>query len=181
MRWDYKLVSYSLLIYFTYGILNLLDLNDFVVPLPLSFIFTIIISIVFSFKTKLSIYTSIFTGIPLLILKDLFIYNYEWTGIIFIILSLISWMVLGLLLIKYAEKNSYILTTGVLLIFAPILLINSLILSLGYLTILLLISFYILQKGFLRTNIPLERSLLMLSFIITLFLINEASVFLVSQ
>lgn len=179
MRWDYKLVSYLLLIYFFYGLINLLELSDFVVPLPLSFIFTLLTSFLFSLKTKFSICTFLFFCIPLIMLKDLFIYNYELLGVILILLSVTSWITLGILLIRHDNESTLVKITGILLICSPILFISYQITSSIYLITLLIVSFKTLQKNSLVSNIPLERSLLALTFLIALFLLNETSNWLV--
>jgi hypothetical protein len=179
MRWDYKLVTYSLLTYGIYGVINLFQLYSFVVPLPLSFILAILLSLVFCFRTIISINTILYLGIPLIMLKDLIIFYNEFIGIVFIILGIISWIVLGILLVRVANNN-FIKTTGVLLICSPILLLNWVTLSLVYLIILLLFSIKTLQSKELNLSIPLERSLLILIFIDTLYLLNEASIGMVS-
>ncbi len=180
MRWDYKLVTYSLLTYAIYGVLNLFDLNSFVVPLPLSFILAPLITIVFCLKTTISINTLLYLGIPLIMLKDLFIYYDEVIGIALIILGIISWITLGILLIKRPNNNFFIKTSGVLLICSPLLLLNWKALSLVYLIILLISSVKTLQIEDLSLNKPLERSLLILIFINALYLLNEVSIGLVS-
>lgn len=180
MRWDYKLVIYLLLTYFIYGVINLLELNNFVVPLPLSFIMAIIVSLAFIFKTKPSIYSILIIGIPLVMIKDLIIFYDEKLGITMTILGLISWMWLGLLLINYSKKNTLTRLTGAFLIMTPVLLFNHTTLTLIFISTILILSYLTLQKNILSKKNALERSLLTLSFILAMFLLNEVSIWLVS-
>ena len=178
MRWDYKLVSYLLLTYFIYGVFNWFSLSDFVVPLPLSFIFAPLIAFTFVIKTKPSIYSILYLAIPLIMLKDLFIYYNENLGIAFIVVSILSWMILGGLLFKESKNNLLTKASAIGLLASPILIIGNHNLNLGYLLIILFTSFKTLQTN---NNIkePLERSLLLFSFINALYLLNETSIWLV--
>lgn len=178
MRWDYKLVSYLLLTYFIYGIVNLLALNDFVVPLPLSFIFAPLIALTFAIKTKPSLYTLLFLAIPLLMLKDLIIYYNETLGIILSIIGLLSWMILGGLLLK-KSKSFFLKVSAIGLLIAPLLLIGIQYLSFAYLTILLIASYKTLQDENNKLQEPLERSLLLFTFINALYILNEVSNYIV--
>lgn len=174
MRWDYKLVSYLLLTYFIYGLINWFSLSDFVVPLPLSFIFAPLIALTFIIKTKPSIHTFLYLAIPLLMLKDLVIYFNEIVGIICSIIGLIAWMVLGGLLFKSTERSFFTNISAFGLLAAPLLLIGNQYLSLGYLIILLFTSYRILQSEN-KLKEALERSLLLFTFINALYILNEFS------
>lgn len=180
MRWDYKLVAYLLLTYFISGVLNYFSLNAFVVPLPLSFLFAPLIALTFALKTKPSFYTLLFFGIPLLMLKDLIIYYNENLGILFIVLSLVSWLILGGLILKRAKSSLLLKLNGVSLLAASILLVGNAYLSAGYLSLVLITSFKTLQTNTKQLSEPLERSLLLVAFITALYFLNETSIWLVS-
>ena len=174
MRWDYKLVYYLLLTYFIYGVFNWLSLSDFVVPLPLSFIFAPLIAFTFIIKTKPSLYSLLFLAIPLLMIKDLIIYYNETLGITLSIIGLFSWMALGGILLKNYKDNLFIKITAIGLLIAPILLLGNQYLTLGYLAILLFTSFKILQNNNSLKE-PIERALLLFTFINALYALNEFS------
>lgn len=178
MRWDYKLVYYLLLTYFMYGLFNWFSLGDFVTPLPLSFVFGLIIPLTFLLTTKPSFYSVLFFTIPLLLFKDLIIYYNENMGIGFIITSLVSFMILGLVTLKKSAKNKLIQINGLLFTLIPILLLNNKIISIVYIAFTALITFKSLQTELIK-HPPLERALLSSFFIQSLFLMNEASIWLV--
>lgn len=179
MRWDYKLVYYLLLTYFMYGLFNWFYLGDFITPLPLSFVFGLIIPIAFLLKTKLTLYSILFLTIPLLLFKDLIIYYNENIGAIFIIVSLTSFVVLGLILLKRYTQNKLILINSLLIMLSPILLIGNNNLSTVYITLTAFITFKSLQLDIIK-DLVLERTLLISFFIQTLFLLNETSNWLVA-
>ncbi len=178
MRWDYKLVYYLLLTYFMYGLFNWFSLGDFVVPLPLSFVFAFIIPVAYLFATKPSLYNLLYLSIPLLLFKDLVIYYNENIGIGLILTSLTAFVALGIILLTKKAKNRLISTNGILFTIAPILLIGNNILSVSYIALTALLTFRNIQSEFIK-HIPLERALLTSLFIQVLFLLNECSNWLV--
>ncbi len=181
MKWDIKLVAYSLLIYFTFGLINLISLGDFVVPLPLSYIFCTIISLIYFFTSKISIHSLLFICIPLIVLKDLIIHYNLTYGKILIISSIISWGVFGILLLIKFRNQILSNLLGIALIFLPIILLNHSYISIPYLLLVLFLNFKVIQKQLFSVSQIFERINLLIALIIGLFLLNELSIYLVNQ
>jgi hypothetical protein len=111
-------------------------------------------------------------------LKDLIIYYNETLGIILSIIGLLSWMILGGLLLK-KSKSFFLKVSAIGLLIAPLLLIGIQYLSFAYLTILLIASYKTLQDENNKLQEPLERSLLLFTFINALYILNEVSNYIV--
>jgi hypothetical protein len=161
-----------------YGLFNWFSLGDFVVPLPISFVFAAIIPLVFIFTTKPSYHSLLYLTIPLLLFKDLVIYDNEAIGIGFIITSVIALTSLGIIILKQYYQQTLIRFNGLLLISTPILLIGNNKLSILLIALTTFTTYRTLQAEQVQ-QVSLERSLLITLFIHSLFLLNETSNWLV--
>lgn len=180
MQWDKKLVYYLLLTYFMYGLFSWPVLRDFVVPLPMSFIFTIVVVIVFLIKTELTIFSLFYLTIPLLIFKDLIMYENPVIGKLLTQIGIFSYIPLAIIIYIQNRKNWLLILNSLLFLLSPILLFNNVIISLSLIAITTLITFRNLNSETQFSN-PLKRVLLMTFLINTLFLLNELSIWLVTR
>ena len=100
MEKEIKLVKYVLLTYIMYGLMNVFILNDFVVPLPIIYIAIPLVAVYFfwlSIRTSLSWFLLI---IPFIVLKDIMMdFNVNLVAIVTIV-SLVSWVLFGVVILK---------------------------------------------------------------------------------
>lgn len=174
MIWERKIVYYLLLTYFIYGILNIIYLGDFVVPLPISFLFIIIVSFLFIITSKFSYYTLICLTIPFLVLKDLIIFYNKNIGIVMLLLGIISMFFLGIKIINRIKNNRTILILGLLLILSPIHLINIDEVSIVYSIIMVFTILKLLQSS-IKLDKRVEKTIFIVLFVKTIFLLNNIS------
>ena len=113
MKWDVKIAFNLFFAYAFNGISYLFTDGEWVVPLPLLFIFIPIVSIAFFFTSGLNKYSLFFLLLPLGVMSDwISQFNSGASGILSLT-NIAAWAILGLILFfkkEYTEKaNKYIL------------------------------------------------------------------------
>lgn len=124
MEKEIKIVKYVLLTYVMFGLMNVFILKDFVVPLPIIYIAIPMVAIYFFILSIRSALSWFFIIIPLIVLKDIMMdYNINFVAIISLI-SLITWVVFGIvILLKTQHKSNFITFYSVFLMISVLTLL----------------------------------------------------------
>lgn len=186
MKWDVKIAVYLFLAYTLYGIGYLISDGDYVVPLPMLFIFVPLVSIIFFFTNGFNKYTIFFLLLPIVVMSDkISQFNPGLSGFL-VLLSILSWVVLGTIVAFDKTFRKQIKSAKLLFAF-PIacwltilflleyqILVNSVFLLIG------ITSFVIVRDdgGKYNLNVPIRRLIILSSFTACMYLITSLSVYL---
>ncbi len=100
MEIEIKIVKYVLLTYIIYGVMNIFILNNFVVPLPIIYFAIPLIALYFFWLSIRSRLSWFFIALPFIVIKDILMdFNINIVAIVSI-LSLVSWVLFGFLILK---------------------------------------------------------------------------------
>ena len=186
MKWDVKIALYLFLAYALYGISYLFSDGDYVVPLPMLFIFIPIVSVVFFFKSGFNKYSIFFLLLPLGVMSDWISQVNSGVSGILALTNIAAWAALGLLLFfnkEYqgqANKNMLLYSFPIASMCALLFLLNSPLLNV-FLFLLIGITASLLiredeEKYNLNTSV--RRLMILSSFTSWMYLISTLSVYL---
>jgi hypothetical protein len=97
---EIKIVKYVLLTYIIYGVMNIFILNNFVVPLPIIYFAVPLIAVYFFWLSIRSRLSWFLIALPFIVIKDVLMdFNVNLVAILSII-SLVSWVLFGFLILQ---------------------------------------------------------------------------------
>ena len=100
MEIEIKIVKYVLLTYIIYGVMNIFILNNFVVPLPIIYFAVPLIAVYFFWLSIRSRLSWFLIALPFIVIKDVLMdFNVNLVAILSII-SLVSWVLFGFLILQ---------------------------------------------------------------------------------
>ena len=186
MKWDVKIALYLFLGYAFYGISYLFSHGDYVVPLPMLFIFIPIVAIIFIFSHRFNSYTFFFLLLPLSVMSDKINEFSPTLSDIGAFISILSCVALGIFLLidkRYRRQQQ----ANVLLIAYPIVCISALLFLLNntFINMLLFLALGVTSALIVRDDeekfklfIPIRRVLILSSFVSWMYLVTLLSVYL---
>jgi hypothetical protein len=187
LKWDIKIALYLFLAYAFYGISYLFSDGDYVVPLPMIFIFIPIVSVVFFFTSGFNKYSVFFLLLPLGVMSDWISQFNSGTSGILSLTNIVAWAILGLILFfdkEYTVKtNKYMLLYSfpfmsictLLFLFNNSLINVSVFLLIGITTSLVIRE----DEEKYNLNTSVRRLIILSSFISWMYLATKLSVYLV--
>jgi len=183
LKWDVKIALYLFLAYALYGLSYLISDGDYVVPLPMLYIFIPIVSLAFLFTSGINKYTIFFLLLPLTVMSDkISQYNPGLSGVL-VLASIVSWVVLGFLLIfnkeyiKASKSNITLIFFPVICLLTPLFLIDNSILIYALFFLIGILAGLIVREdgGKYELNIPERRLMILSSFTAWMYLITALS------
>ena len=186
MKWDVKIALYLFLAYAFYGISYLFSDGDYVVPLPMLFIFVPIVSVVFFFTSGFNRYSIFFLLLPLGIMSDRISQINSGVSGVLALANIAAWVVLGLIVFfnkEYqgqANKNVLLYSFPIASMCALLFLLNIPLLNI-FVFLLIGITASLLiredeEKYSLNTSV--RRLMILSSFTSWMYLISTLSVYL---
>lgn len=186
MKWDVKIALYLFLAYAFYGISYLFSDGDYVVPLPMLFIFIPIVSMVFFFTSVFNKYSIFFLLLPLGVMSDwISQINTNISGV-FTLVNIAAWSGLGLMLFfnkeykEQANKNILLYSFPIASICALLFLLNNPILHVSVFLLMGITTSLLIREDEERysLNTSVRRLMVLSSFISWMYLISMLSVYL---
>ena len=186
MKWDVKIALYLFLAYAFYGISYLFSDGDYVVPLPMLFIFIPIVSVVFFFKSGFNKYSIFFLLLPLGVMNDWVIQINSGVSGILALTNIAAWVALGLLLFfnkeyqGHANKNILLYSFPIASMCALLFLLNSLLLNVSVFLLIGITASFLIREDEEKYNLntSVRRLMILSSFISWMYLISTLSVYL---
>jgi len=186
LKWDVKIALYLFLAYALYGISYLFSDGDYVVPLPMLFIFVPIVSLVFFFTSGFNKFSVFFLLLPLVVMSDkMSQFNPGLSGML-VLLSVFSWILLGVLLIfdknfkKVLQKHKIVLAFPIACLSSLLFLLGDQILTSSIFLLIGVVSSIIIRDDDEKYNLKVHkrRLFILASFISWMYLITVLSVYL---
>ena len=186
MKWDVKIVFYLFLAYAFYGISYLFSDGDYVVPLPMLFIFMPIVSVVFFFTSGFNKYSIFFLLLPLGAMSDwISQVNSDVSGVL-ALTNIVGWIALGLMLFfnkEYqgqANKNILLYSFPIASICALLFLLNNPLLNISVFLLIGITASFVIREDEEKYNLnnSIRRLMILSSFISWMYLISMLSIYL---
>jgi hypothetical protein len=186
LKWDVKIALYLFLAYAFYGISYLFSDGDYVVPLPMLFIFMPIVSMVFFFTSGFNKYSIFFLLLPLGIMSDRISQVNSGVSGVLVLTNILAWVALGLLLFfnkEYqgqANKNILLYSFPIASMCALLFLLNSLLLNVSVFLLIGITASFLIREDEEKYNLntSVRRLMILSSFTSWMYLISTLSVYL---
>ena len=186
MKWDVKIAFYLFLAYAFYGISYLFSDGDYVVPLPMLFIFMPIVSVVFFFTSGFNKYSVFFLLLPLGAMSDWISQVNSGISGVLVLTNIAAWVTVGLLLFfnkeyqEQANKNILLYSFPIASICALLFLLNNPLLNISVFLLIGITASFVIREDEEKYNLnnSIRRLMILSSFISWMYLISMLSVYL---
>jgi hypothetical protein len=186
LKWDVKIALYLFLAYAFYGISYLFSDGDYVVPLPMLFIFMPLVSMVFFFTSGFNKYSIFFLLLPLGVMSDWVSQINSGVSGILALTNIAAWVALGLILFfnkEYqgqANKNILLYSFPIASMCALLFLLNSPLLNVSVFLLIGITASFLIREDEEKYNLntSVRRLMILSSFTSWMYLISTLSVYL---
>ena len=186
MKWDVKIALYLFLAYAFYGISYLFSDGDYVVPLPMLFIFVPIVSVVFFFTSGFNRYSIFFLLLPLGIMSDWISQINSGVSGVLALANIAAWVVLGLIVFFNKEyqgqgnKNRLLYAFPIASMCALLFLLNNPLLNVSVFLLIGITTSFLIRDDEEKYNLDtsIRRLMILSSFTSWMYLISKLSVYL---
>ena len=187
VKWDVKIALYLFLAYSLYGVSYLISDGDYVVPLPMLFIFIPVVSMAFLFTSGFNKYSLLFLLIPLVVMSNKVSQYSPGIGGFIALLSIASWIVLGLVLLldngfkKVVKDHWVVLAFPISCLLSVLFLLDNPILMYSIFLLIGIVSAIIIRDDDEKYHLSnaIRRLIILAAFTSWMFLITALSVYLV--
>jgi hypothetical protein len=186
LKWDVKIALYLFLAYAFYGISYLFSDGDYVVPLPMLFIFIPIVSVVFFFTSGFNKYSIFFLLLPLGIMSDWISQINSGVSGVLALINIAAWVALGLILFfnkeyqRQTNKYRLLYSFPIASMCALLFLLNNPLLHISVFLLIGITTIFVVRDDEEKYNLDtsLRRLMILSSFTSWMYLISTLSVYL---
>jgi hypothetical protein len=186
LKWDVKIALYLFLAYAFYGISYLFSDGDYVVPLPMLFIFIPIVSVVFFFTSGFNKYSIFFLLLPLGIMSDWISQINSGVSGVLALINIAAWVALGLILFfnkeyqRQTNKYRLLYSFPIASMCALLFLLNNPLLHISVFLLIGITTSFLIRDDEEKYNLDtsIRRLMILSSFTSWMYLISTLSVYL---